>query len=221
MIVSYYWIDLWKSLCHIVSQVGDYLQLHKGLMKAAPLQKYFSPAFNRFLADHWSRLSWPSFFEQAFSLAVLLASGALCYFLVSHFIFQSLKVSGSSMYPTLFDNGSYWLNRSVYLKSEPQRTDIVAAKDPEDGCLVVKRIIAMPGESIYLNHGKVYVNGKLLDEPYLSKLTPTYAYEKNESEFFIIGNDQFFVMGDNRNNSCDSRTYGAVPRKNILGKVMD
>ena len=79
----------------------------------------------------------------------------------------------------------------------------------------------MPGESIYLNHGKVYVNGQLLNEPYLSRYTPTYAYEKNESEFFIIGHDQFFVMGDNRNNSCDSRTYGPVPRKNILGKVMD
>ncbi len=125
------------------------------------------------------------------------------------------------MYPTLADSGHYWLNRFSYVISEPRQNDIVALKDPRDNILEVKRIIAMPGESVYLKNGQVYVNGKLLDEPYLPAKTPTYAYEKNENEFICIGRNEFFVMGDNRNNSTDSRTFGAVPRQNIVGKVVE
>jgi signal peptidase I len=173
------------------------------------------------LADYRSRLSWSRFIEKVCEVTAVIGMGGLTYLLITHFLFQSLTVSGSSMYPTLFDNGNYWLNRSYYYRHDPQRTDIVALKDPVDGILVVKRIIAMPGESIYLNRGKVYVNGKLLNEPYISKYMPTFAYERNESEFLIIGKDSYFVLGDNRGNSMDSRTYGPVPRANILGKLIE
>jgi len=173
------------------------------------------------LADFRSRLGWPRFVEFFTSLGTIILFGTLSYFFVSHFIVQSLTVSGRSMYPTLMDNGNYWLNHLAYLNHEPRRTDIVAVQDPNDGLLIVKRIIALPGESIYLNHGRVYVNGKLLEENYLPEGTPTYAYEKSENEFFIVGRDQFFVMGDNRNNSTDSRTFGPVSRADILGKIMN
>ena len=190
-------------------------------MKTATFQKLSPFLANRSpVIKHLCQAgSW--LFQQFSSLAIVVVLGTLSYLLVSNFIFQSVTVSGSSMYPTLFNDNHCWLIRSAYLKHEPQRTDIVAVKDPEDNGLVVKRIIAMPGESIYLNHGKVYVNGQLLKEDYLPDKTPTYAYEKNESEFFVLGKDAYFVMGDNRNNSCDSRTFGAVPRKNILGRVTD
>jgi signal peptidase I len=189
-------------------------------MKSGTPQTPLSFTAYHLLADYRSRLTWSWFFERFCSLALIVVLGTLSYTLISQFVFQSLTVSGTSMAPTLFDRGNYWLNRFVYLYEKPHRTDIVALKDPQDGILVVKRIIAMPGESIYLNKGKVYVNGKLLTEPYISKYTPTFAYEKNESEMFILGRNEYFVLGDNRGNSMDSRTYGPVPRENILGRVI-
>jgi signal peptidase I len=152
---------------------------------------------------------------------VLAVLGTLSYLLVTRFIIQSVQVEGQSMSPTLTDSGRYWLSRFSYIISEPRQNDIVALKDPRDNTLEVKRIIATPGQSVYLKGGQVYVNGRLLNEPYLLPKTPTYAYEKNADEFTCVGNDKFFVMGDNRNDSTDSRTFGAVPRQNILGKVID
>ena len=167
------------------------------------------------------QISWPLFLRPIWTLMILAVLGTLSYLLITHFIGQSVQVEGSSMYPTLTDSGHYLLNRFAYVISEPRQNDIVALKDPRDNTLEVKRIIAMPGQSVYLKDGKVYVNGKLLSEPYLLPKTPTYAYERNTSEFICIGNDKFFVMGDNRNNSTDSRTFGTVPRQNIIGKVVE
>jgi signal peptidase I len=159
--------------------------------------------------------------KQCCITAMLAGLGMVSYTLITHFVFESVQVDGESMVPTLQNSGSYWLNRFAYLKSEPQQCDIVALKDPQDNALVVKRIIALPGQSVYLDHGKVYVDSQPLSEPYLPGKTLTFAYEKNESEFFVMGKDKFFVLGDNRGNSTDSRVFGAVPRQNILGKVMD
>ena len=174
-----------------------------------------------FVKGYVLQVSWSWFFRQCWALIILAILGTLSYLLISRFIGQFVQVQGSSMYPTLTDSGHYWLNRFSYVISEPRQNDIVALKDPRDNMLEVKRIIAMPGQSVYLKDGRVYVNGKLLSEPYLLANTPTYAYERNVSEFTIIGNDKFFVLGDNRNNSTDSRTFGAVPRHNIIGKLIE
>jgi signal peptidase I len=188
-------------------------------MNTAPIVENFRFQASHRFSDFRSRLTWPWFFEQLGALATVGVFGFLSYLFVSNFLFQAVTVSGVSMRPTLSDRGQYWLNHTAYLVKKPERTDIVGIKDPEDGGLIVKRIIAMPGEYVYLKHGRVYVNGQLLKEPYLADKTPTYAYQKNEDELFLFGENSYFVMGDNRNNSCDSRTFGAVPRRNILGKI--
>jgi signal peptidase I len=160
-------------------------------------------------------------FKQFWLLLVLTSLGTVFYLLITHFIFLSVQVDGHSMVPSLEDSGSYWVNRLAYVRNEPGQGDIVALQDPRDGILIVKRVIALPGQSLFLHQGKVYVNGVLLYEPYLMEKTYSFASERKSGEKFVcVGKDEYFVMGDNRNNSTDSRTFGTVPRANILGKVI-
>jgi signal peptidase I len=166
------------------------------------------------------RFSWSRLLGDFGSLTWVMCLAMLSFLFISHFLFQAVQVQGSSMYPTLLNTNFYWLNRLAYELGDPKRGDIVAIKDPSGNGFDVKRIIATPGESIYIDKGKVYVNGKLLQEWYLPRKEPTFAYEKKPDEFWCLAPDQYFVMGDNRGNSCDSRTFGAIQRNAILGRVI-
>ena len=154
---------------------------------------------------------------QCLLVAVLTAAS---YYVVSNFLIRSVKVVGRSMVPTLADSEQYLLNRWVYHVRPPQYSDIVVLRDPSDGGYSVKRIIAGPGDAIYLRDGKVYLNGCKLNEPYLSPGTPTFTDSDQREELIMCGRDQFFVLGDNRRNSIDSRSYGPVSRSSILGPII-
>jgi signal peptidase I len=153
------------------------------------------------------------------ALVAALAYGSYAFF--SKNVLRAVQVVGVSMYPTLRNTGHYVMEHWTYMLRDPQPDDIVVLRDPSDSGLAVKRIIGRGGDSILLENGNIYINGRLLDEPYLPEGTRTYAPTSRKGEQWVVcGENQFFVLGDNRNNSIDSRYYGPVSRQNILGMVL-
>jgi len=151
---------------------------------------------------------------------VLLVCALASYLLISHFCLQSVRVVGSSMVPTLRDSQFYLLNRWVLHFRPPQRSEIVVLRDPLDGGFAVKRVIAVAGDSVYFADGFVYINGKKLNEPYLSSRSRTFTTSGLKDQLFMCRAGQYFVLGDNRGNSLDSRVYGPVSRRDILGLII-
>lgn len=151
------------------------------------------------------------------TLVVFAAIGTAIYWLIA----QPHKVSGSSMFPN-FKDGDYIITDKVtYRLSEPTRGDIIVFKNPRDESQdFIKRIIAVPGDRIKVSSGKVYLNGKLLDEPYLNDqiVTNSGSFMK-EGEEVEISPNHFIVLGDNRSHSSDSREWGFIQMNEIIGKV--
>ncbi len=166
------------------------------------------------------RAHTPSFLQQIYQCLSVAALAMGSYFVISHFVLQTVQVVGVSMVPTLYDSQQYVLNRWVYYFHSPNRNDVVVLRDPIDKGYAVKRIIGTSGDEICLKDGKVYVNGKQLEEPYLARGTPTFPYSRGNECSITLGKDQFFVLGDNRKNSADSRSYGPVSRQSILGMIV-
>lgn len=158
--------------------------------------------------------------HQIFQCLVVGVLAFVSYFLISHYILQSVQVAGLSMWPTLHNADRYFLNRWIYDIRAPKRGEIVVLRDPTDGAYCVKRVVALPGETLHLKNGRLFVNGKLLSEPYLPFGVKTFTPDKVQDKLIQIGSDKYFVLGDNRNDSFDSRYYGAIPRQNILGVLI-
>jgi signal peptidase I len=154
---------------------------------------------------------------QVFALAALALAS---YLVITQFFLQSVQVVGVSMSPTLADSGHYLLNRWILYVRHPKPTDVVVLRDPVDHGFAVKRIVAREGDTVFLKDGRVYLNGRILSEPYLRTGMPTYPYAQLKEQTFTCGKDEYFVLGDNRVNSADSRTYGLVPRRDILGLII-
>lgn len=212
-----------KSMIHRLSVRAQWMFRRLRRSRVGELAGWLKRTPSR-LARWWSiyrlRFSWGLFFVECASLIGLSILATLSFLAISHFVFQSVQVQGPSMYPTLINANIYWCNRFAYELHDPRPGDIVAIKDPSGKGFDVKRIIAVPTQSVFISNGKVYVDGQLLREPYLPPHVYTFAYERKPDELWCLAPDQFFVMGDNRGNSCDSRTFGPVPRNLILGRVV-
>ncbi len=160
-----------------------------------------------------------SLLKQFGQCLVVAAAAYGCFQFCSRYIFQAVQVDGCSMAPTLADTDRYLLNRWIYHVREPRTEDIVVLRDPRDDVYLVKRVVAKPGDRVYLKGGNIFVNGALLKETYLPLGTRTFGDPHYREQMWICGLHQFFVLGDNRNNSTDSRIFGAVPQQSILGLV--
>lgn len=151
------------------------------------------------------------------TLVVFFAIGTIVYYLLS----QPHKVIGSSMVPNFHDGDYILTDKVTYRFSKPKKGDIVVFKNPLDKSQdFIKRIVATAGESIRVEDGNVYINGKALSEPYLPEsLTTEEGSFLQEGEEVVVPPQNLAVFGDNRFHSSDSRTWGFIHRTEIIGKV--
>lgn len=155
------------------------------------------------------------------TLAYLL--GVLCLtWLVITFVGQRTEVDGSSMEPMLSDGDNLIVDKITYRFSDPKRFDIIVFPfQYQENTYFIKRIIGLPGETVQIDEqGNIYINGELLPESYGREvIQPENVGIAINS--IVLGEDEYFVMGDNRNNSQDSRTeiVGNIRRKDIVGRA--
>ncbi|PPD58501.1 signal peptidase I [Dehalogenimonas etheniformans] len=153
-------------------------------------------------------------FKSALLEIAYILAGALIIFLLFQVTLQNSIVDGSSMEPNLMNGDRLLVSKVSYVFSEPKRGDIVIFPSPySDGREFIKRIIGLPGETVQIVSGEVRINGTLIDEPYLvNKDTRSYPAT-------VIPTGEYFVMGDNRPVSLDSRQGWTVKRADINGKA--
>jgi len=139
------------------------------------------------------------------------------------FLFQPFQVSGSSMYPT-FQDREYILTNKIILRFQtPKRGDVIVFKAPDDPEKdYIKRVIGLPGDTVMISGGKVYLNGKIFDQSsFLNPSVKTYNGSFLREDYPVkVPPSSYFVMGDNRPGSSDSREWGFVPSGNIVGESM-
>ena len=140
-------------------------------------------------------------------------------YLVVHIAGHQTRVVGNSMYPTIADGDSIVIDRISYRFLSPRRFDVVIFPSQyQDDVYYVKRIIALPGETIQITNGSVYINGSLLKEKFNFGEIASAGIAQSQ---VILGEDEYFVLGDNRSESNDSRepAIGNIRRDNIVGKA--
>ncbi len=152
---------------------------------------------------------------------MLLVAVALVFGFVRPFVVQTFWIPSESMVPTLEVGDRVFVNKFVYRFSEPKRGDIVVFKSAEGGDEdLIKRVIGLPGDHVALYHNELFVNFRRLEEPYVKE---SYAQEDEFSDNSFIATTvpegKVLMMGDNRANSRDSRSFGAVPLENIVGEA--
>ena len=138
---------------------------------------------------------------------------ALLIFLASTAIMESRVVQGMSMEPNLHTEERVLVIKAAYWFGDPQHGDVIIFESPrEQSDVLVKRVIALPGEWIEIKDGQVYVDDVQLEEPYIDSTNRDYPRTQ-------VPENSYFVMGDNREHSSDSRSWGMLPRENIIGKA--
>lgn len=168
-------------------------------------------------AQDWEQASQPGFGRRLLRalgevLQTLLIAGLL--FAAVNLVTARIRVEGSSMEPSLHDGEFVVVNRLTYKLDQPQPGDIIVFHFPLDPSRrFIKRVVGLPGDVVQVEGGHVYVNGQQLHEPYIAA-PPRYSGE------WQVGENQLFVLGDNRNNSSDSQNWGMLPLDEVIGKAV-
>ena len=162
--------------------------------------------------------------KKEFVSTLLYFAGVMCLtWLIVTYIGQRTEVSGTSMTTTLADGDNLIVDKISYRFRDPQRFDIIVFPwRYEADTYYIKRIIGLPGEALWITEsGEIYINGSLLEESYDQRVYRSGALGSRENPV-ILGDDEYFVMGDNRNNSSDSRKpeVGNIKREEIIGKAV-
>jgi len=146
------------------------------------------------------------------TLETLLLS--LFLFMLINAVSERIRVESISMQPNLIAGDFVIINKVTYRFRDPQRGEVIVFRYPPDPEAIpyIKRVIGLPGDQIHIADGKIYINGQLFSEPYLNIST-------QRGGDWSVPPGELFVMGDNRNNSSDSRSWGTVPLENVIGKA--
>jgi signal peptidase I len=149
---------------------------------------------------------------------ILLISFALVFGFVRPVIAAPFYVGSQSMVPTLMVWDRILINKLAYDFAEPQRGDIVLFESPEGGEEpLIKRVVGLPGDTIEVRAGKLYIDGRRQREPYVNNHLRTMQSPYGPTE---VPEGHYFMMGDNRGNSADSRFFGPVPEENLIGEAL-
>ncbi|MDT8070188.1 MAG: signal peptidase I [Terriglobia bacterium] len=146
----------------------------------------------------------------------VIISAAVSVFIIV-FVYQPVKVEGTSMMPGLVDQERIFINKFIYRWEPIERGDVVVFRYPQDPSKsYIKRVIGTAGDRVRIEEGRVYVNDRLLNEPYVR---PSYRDDRSFPEITVPA-DSFFVLGDHRNMSQDSRDFGSIPQESVYGKAV-
>ncbi len=158
--------------------------------------------------------------KELLTTIIYMGGVILLVFILHTYVGQKVVVDGSSMNPTLENEDNLWVDKLRYKVTDPQRFDVIVFPYRKGSdILFIKRIIGLPDETVQIDNGNIYINGELLVEQYgnAPMIDPGVASSK-----VVLAHDEYFVLGDNRNNSNDSRKsdVGNIKRENIMGKAV-
>lgn len=158
--------------------------------------------------------------REIFSLVISVAVVVALTFIIVEYVGQRTQVSGSSMEYTLSDKDNLIVDKITYRFADPKRFDIIVfpykSVLDNESTYYIKRIIGLPGETVQIKDGIIYINGKELKESYGREVIQDPKKAANEIK---LGDDEYFVLGDNRNHSADSREIGNIKRSDIMGRA--
>ncbi len=165
-----------------------------------------------------------NFFSFVFELVKVVVISLAIIIPIRYFLIQPFYVKGASMEPNFYDHEYLIIDEITYRFRSPARGDIIVFRyplNPQE--YFIKRVVGLPGEKIQIKNGDVkiynsqYPEGVILDESYLIKNTKTYSLNE---EIIILDDDEYFVLGDNRNSSKDSRSFGPIKKSFLSGRVL-